>query len=806
MDNRIPDYSLKAISEALEAAILRAAFLELEEEEMKQYDKEIKEEGELQPDRTAFARKLRARAVQRRLRSALSYGLPRAMQVASCVIGILALGAGVALAASTTAREWAAGVLVANVEDYHSDNWLAEVSPAFCFDEETVGGYESATTLGDTLWLLGNSNNENVLYAQTSTESEPQIYRLKEAQNRYLYRLTAGNGELYGLYLKDADTDKPQFGVGRICLEEESYALETVIEFDYEQFSPPEGCEQRSLYTIGLLWGNGRFYLALQWEDAQEWTHWGCGWGDGSVRMFSVEDSGGAMMPVELPELEWNSANCVLELFAGPDGIPCIAMTTPSKEAVGLWSIQEDGNLLPLGEVLNDENGNASCFACSAGGILYFLQNGGIYATSDFDGTSAQRVAATADSGDCGVALGEYGYAIVNLQKAQIFSLKNPAEVGELRVTGSSNPSARELFVQEHPDIAIVRGSDWSKHEEDNQEILVSDELESDVYILDDREIQYFLNAGVYVPLEDETLLEAVSRMNKGVRDFVTHDGQVVAFPISGYAYNDLSFNLEAMKVLGLAPDDLPETWEELLNMLTSLSHSDRVQACPVSDLPEGAVDFASQLMYNMAMSYADICAVKGQEVDFSDSEFTKLVECFDRIDFAAFRYGEAKKIDGVTQVPGEEPLLRMDGDVILGMDWLETQVSLKFSHDDPLYSVASGKFAVVNPASKQKDLAQQYLLCHLKAAGDASELVNLYAQADLEKLKSPISQEEYELYLEKVGELYFPQPEGRMYMKLEEMLKQHCSAWLAGEAQLKKVIQVLNDFYAEPVFYTTPV
>ena len=59
--NRIPDHSRNAISEGCDAALLRAAFLQLEEEEIMKTRSMLNCKNHDAPERLAFARSLRRR-------------------------------------------------------------------------------------------------------------------------------------------------------------------------------------------------------------------------------------------------------------------------------------------------------------------------------------------------------------------------------------------------------------------------------------------------------------------------------------------------------------------------------------------------------------------------------------------------------------------------------------------------------------------------------------------------------------------------------------------------------------------------
>ena len=113
--NHIPDHSRAAISEGCDAALLRAAFLQLEEEEIMKARSIMNCKNHDAPERLAFARSLRRRARRRAVCQSVARALPRTLQAAACLIAVLSVGMGVALATSPAARSWAAGVLHARI-------------------------------------------------------------------------------------------------------------------------------------------------------------------------------------------------------------------------------------------------------------------------------------------------------------------------------------------------------------------------------------------------------------------------------------------------------------------------------------------------------------------------------------------------------------------------------------------------------------------------------------------------------------------------------------------------------------------
>ena len=112
----IPDHSLEALEEAYQAALLSLAFQQIEQEEWTMM-REQNHDTSLGFQNHRFGRRLGRRLRRARAKSFLRYRLPRAAQAAACLIAVLSIGAGVALAASREVRSWAAGVLTGTVID-----------------------------------------------------------------------------------------------------------------------------------------------------------------------------------------------------------------------------------------------------------------------------------------------------------------------------------------------------------------------------------------------------------------------------------------------------------------------------------------------------------------------------------------------------------------------------------------------------------------------------------------------------------------------------------------------------------------
>lgn len=572
----IPDNSREAVFANCNAAILRAAFLELEEEEIRGFERDSR----VKPNTQAFVRKLRTGITRNRRRNIMAHTLPRVMQVAACFIAVIAVGVGFALAASPAIRSWAAGVLTTSIDE----------TPVSYIGGEPTAGYYSGAMLNDELWLLGGANNENTLYRQTAAASEPYVYELLTPENRRLIRLACDHDKLYCLYASDTEE---YCGLGVIRFGKNDYTVETIVQFTKEQFKG-ENVDQ-------LICGDGKLYFCAYRSDGQFP-------GEQDVRLFAFDLASAKLDILQTYSLGWSDS---IELFSGTDGAAYIAVSGDISR------INEDGYISHVVSIPSDNGVNAGGFAYHAEtDTLMYLQNGVIYAAVGFDIDNTRRIAVTAIDAGQGVALNG-GYALVNWREAQIFRIDDaPAEITELIVSDGKDAFADEQFIKEHENITVASDNSRTEHG-GYRAMLDANALNADVWIVSERDLVYFVDAGVYAPIEHPELLSAVSRMFPGVQDFITVDGNVIAFPIRGYTYTD----------------------------------------------PNA---------------------------------------------------------------------------------------------DDTALTRASGFFAVINPNSSKKALAQEYILCYPRIAHDADTLLNLYAQPELDRLSRDVSQEEVENYVQKVGDIYF--------------------------------------------------
>lgn len=165
----IPDHSLSAICESYDAALIRAGFYRLEAREMAQFKQEMHLTPDLESQQNEFTRRLRRSVRAHGARELLSHCLPRAAQLAACLIAIIAIGAGVAIAASESARTWAAGVLLG------SEKVKDETEFSWGWEDDPLTGFAAGASIGDTAWLMDANNH--ILRRVDGTDAEPVLYQ-----------------------------------------------------------------------------------------------------------------------------------------------------------------------------------------------------------------------------------------------------------------------------------------------------------------------------------------------------------------------------------------------------------------------------------------------------------------------------------------------------------------------------------------------------------------------------------------------------------------------------------------------------
>ena len=713
--NRIPDHSRAAISEGCDAALLRAAFLQLEEEEIMKTRSILNCKNHEAPERLAFARSLRRRARRRAARQAVARALPRTLQAAACLIAVLSVGMGVALATSSAARSWAAGVLHAKI--YEETNLFSDSGrvPTQYFGDEPLSGFRGGAALGDALYLAGGINSDDDIYVQTPGDEAYTIYKGDADADRELMNLTAFEDGLYALCAEGVEEDWfseeadacPAYSVGRLRFSEGCYTVEDARTIERSALFGDDPRRPSSASVRSFCADSDFIYLLSEWAyPAEDWS------GETHCRLLRLNPATGALDALELPEGKYLGFEGDLSAFSGGDGRAYLALSENEAASTRILRIEPDGSLTAVAELAYRAGSRPCAFAMNAGGdTLYYLQERCIYAAPVSDPAQARAITTTGQTYGSAVRIGDAALAIVNELSAQIYVLSDAqAEITQLCVDGSGgNYDAETAFAEAHPDVNLVGDPCYAQTWRDDRYVdaILAGQSQADVWLIQMEDVPLLLDAGVYAQIDDPELIETASRMYPGLQREVQRDGRLAAVPLYGSTYLDFSFDPRVMETLSLSEEALPETWPELLELLIELSRDPQAQRyCLNSDYAD-ADEFSRILFNRICSAYLRLCRYEGRDADFSDPRFEAVADLWRQIDFDAFRYVRRDMPDNTV----EGALLYLDS-VIADADWA-IPCPLRFDEASPRVSGCSGLAAIVNPETRNMDLACDYIRCY---------------------------------------------------------------------------------------------
>ena len=109
---------------------------------------------------------------------------------------------------------------------------------------------------------------------------------------------------------------------------------------------------------------------------------------------------------------------------------------------------------------------------------------------------------------------------------------------------------------------------------EDLIQAMMSQSASMDIYVLDmsGAEFATLLDRGYAVELGgSEKISSLVGQMYPAIAEAASRDGMVYALPLEMYNYSMMGYDMEAFRRLGLSEEDVPTTWDELLDLLIAL-------------------------------------------------------------------------------------------------------------------------------------------------------------------------------------------------------------------------------------------
>ena len=756
---RIPDHDRAAVSEALEAALYRAAFQRMEDSEMKKLLSELKQEER----NVAAPADLRRRLKRRRGWVDFRRNLPRVAQAAAVFIAVLSIGTGIALATSPRARQWAAGVLESRVVD--PDGFFGELRSSMT-DGAAVDGR-----------LLVVEDNVNISVYE-GIDAGPVTYEWRNAGNRRIDALAVDGEDAWvvihdysGEPIEAFDVNRmPQrYALGKVALGEDgSFDVAEVASAPAAAILDPEGKRLNSYGIPGMIVQEGKLLFASEYDVESEAE--GFSFKPANVRLFSWDTSDGALSELGLSgiPMDWSPelfGDGYLAAFDDGDAEARIfridgdafeevcRVPYSGAERPGSFALRREASPLgrreasplgrreasplgrreasPLGRREASPLGRreASPLGRASDGALVYVLDGSVWMAPDMDPTRAMRVAVCGEVNGRGLLPDGETYAVVDGDEVRLFDLTVPlGEVDELVVDGDSwNDAVTRRFIDEHPGTAVVRDPGGAIGEAYAGRML-SGKTSGDVVTLEYHDFRKARDAGLIAPLTDAALVAEWEKLPEGLRNFLSVDGRAAAIPVDFYAYPDVMFLKTNWEAVRGSFEDYPETWLEYARWLRDFSHSEAAERYVIDFGGYERVDldapgqFEMLTLWDMAEAFERCWRALGEGVDFNRPEFTECLALLAEVDWRAMRYGEGDEGGGdlralcFTNV--YDPLFSED-------DWSAGSCTLKIREDAPKLSRASGCFAFVPAASTSKATAQAYLrtLVAVNRTGDNGSL-----------------------------------------------------------------------------------
>ena len=209
--------------------------------------------------------------------------------------------------------------------------------------------------------------------------------------------------------------------------------------------------------------------------------------------------------------------------------------------------------------------------------LLYYVSNGELWRMPLTDPAAAESVAdmPLSYSGQTQPVLTEDGYFIAADYETVVRRNTDPSQRAQTRIVvqdayADAVDRAYYAFTGANPDVEVVK----KDVTEDIVQAMMSQSSDIDIYVLgmSGAEFATLLDRGYAVELGgSEKITGLVGQMYPALAEGVSRDGMVYALPLEIYSRTTMGYDMEAFQRLGLSEEDVPTTWDELLDLLIAL-------------------------------------------------------------------------------------------------------------------------------------------------------------------------------------------------------------------------------------------
>ena len=411
------------------------------------------------------------------------------------------------------------------------------------------------------------------------------------------------------------------------------------------------------------------------------------------------------------------------DLATGPDGKLLIGRTIYGEQqqiVIDVYDIEEDESETLVRVEVGEYYYNGFAWNPETD-TLYYINNGEIYAAPGRDIENAQSV------NECSINVSgmfsqmtEDGYMLVYGYDGAVLRNTDPAARGSVTIRmrpfvwTSSADATYSAFTESHGDIGVIR-EDYGDESSLLQGMMNKDDR-VDLYTLSSNSSVFgaIYDRGFLGDLSGNEKLQAeVDNMYPFVKEVTMKDGKLVAYPIqmNGEAFG---YNTESWEKLGWTEDDLPKTWDDLLDLLEKLPDELDGTNFRAFELWTSQEELRSQLLSRMVQAYALI----HPDESFNTPTLQRLMDRVMKLDLDALGMATDEEMDNIWEefeARGGDKTRVLSTSMEIGISTWEPgmqTLALSFEEgEDPVIPVQI-VVAFMNPFSQHPEEAMTYIEC----------------------------------------------------------------------------------------------
>ena len=603
----------------------------------------------------------------------------------------------------------------------------------------------SGCVAGDVLYICGY----NHIYSYRLGEDMPsaaafELPPAEENEARELVRLFANGDQLCALlcvYRNAEDEYGPvRLEIAEVMIDGGEARFGEPVEAEVDALTVDYGSASEFVEVYNAVCVEGILFLRVI-NDA--WMY--------KIYAMDLESGAGRFLDVENPRnmTAWKDGGLLIESYDSNAG----------RLELLIYDIAAD-RLTPACAPMQADEPLSGLICSRESGRLFYMENGYVMAVSDFDFSSAQPVAELfvryADEAESMLLPGDY-YVCCGYYDGALIRSTDTDGMPRTRITVQSagidevQMNAYYDFNSAHEDAAAVLKENYAEGGT-IIEAMMNRDPSVDIYILSVNSEAYdaLYHRGYMAALNDAEIAAAVQGMYPAIQDAITRDGEIVAVPVMLYGWT-LGLDYDGFEKIGISREEIPTDWTGFLELLDEVSGL----------LPEdGSVrvfeDWYTQKQARMELLDAILDSwhlqlnASGEEVRYDVPELTEALRRVMALDLDAMGMPEGDEDDAYTMIT----VVGVGGDRNYTLVAPSAGCTIgDMGYNEPaLLSVIPGErtpvplgmaVAVVNPFSRNADLAQEYLKNLYQNLGKRARY-NLNAE-----LNEPVTNRYYQQNLE---------------------------------------------------------